>query len=63
MIMIILKMYFVEFGSRIPGSYDYTYVMASDPETALKLAKPMLETNRLFPDFLNKFGKFTVTEL
>lgn len=58
-----MKVFIVSFGSRIVGSYDYTYVMANNSQEALEKGKSMLNTNKLSPDFLNSYGCFNVREV
>ena len=56
-----MKLYKVAFGSRISGSQDYCYVLAESEKEALDKGKEMLDTHRLIPDFLNKYGMYSVT--
>ena len=58
-----MKLFKVTFGSRIVGSHDYTYVMAENENEALKIAKPMLNTHKLSPDFLNQYSRYNVYEV
>ena len=55
-----MKLYKVAFGSRISGSQDYCYVLAESETEALDKGKEMLDTHRLVPDFLNKYGRYSV---
>lgn len=56
------KLYIVGIHSRIAGGNDYTYVMAENPEEALKIGEPMLDKHRLVPDFLNQYSRIYVRE-
>lgn len=56
------KIYKVSFGSRITGSHDHVYVVAESEKEALEKGKPMLNTHKLAPDFLNSYGRFNVCE-
>lgn len=58
-----MKTFEVSFGSRITGSHDYVVVMAESEEEAMKIGKPMLNTHKLSPDFLNSYGRYDVVEL
>ena len=58
-----MKLFMVSFGSRIARSYDYVYVMAENSSDALKIAKPMLDTHKLVPDFLNEYSRYNVREV
>ena len=56
------KEFIVSFGSNIPGSYDYVIVVAENKEEAFRIGKSMLNTHKLTPDYLNKHGRYNVTE-
>lgn len=58
-----MKLFKVSFGSRIAGSNDFTYLLASRWEEALEKGKKMLNTHKLFPDFLNAYGRYEVEEI
>lgn len=58
-----LKLYRVSLGGNIIGSQNGVIVMASDHEEALNLGKPQLNTNGLIYSFLDKRGKYKVTEI
>lgn len=55
------KLYKVEFGSNIAGSKDIVYISSENETNALNEAKPLLNTHKLVPDFLNKKGRYYVT--
>lgn len=57
------KLFLVEWRHRIAGGSDCTYVYATDVKDALERAKPMLDTHKLVPDFLNNYGRFVVTQV
>lgn len=52
-----MKLFKVSFGSKIAGSNDCTYLMANSANEALENGKKMLNTHKLFPDFLNKYSR------
>jgi hypothetical protein len=58
-----MNAYLVSFGSNIVGSHDSIVVMAKNETEALKKGKPMLNTHKLSPDFLNKYGSYSVRKL
>lgn len=58
-----MKEFIVSFGSHIAGSHDYTHVMANNEQEALEKGKSMLNTHKLYPDFLNNYGHFNVREI
>lgn len=58
-----MKLFKVSFGSRIAGSNDFTYLLASGWEEALENGKKMLNTHKLFPNFLNDYGRYEVEEV
>ena len=58
-----LKLFYVSFHSNMIGSYDATYVVAENEAKALERAKPMLNTKKLVPNFLNDYGRFHVNEI
>lgn len=58
-----MKLYKVSYGSRIPGSNDYTYLFANSAPEALEQAKKTLDANRLANERLNQLGKFTIEEV
>ena len=58
-----MKEFIVSFSSKIVGSHDYVYVVAKNADEALKIGKPMLNTRKLIPDFLNGYGRFHVCEV
>lgn len=58
-----MKLFLVSFGSRIAGSRDHVYVMAKDANEALTIGKPMLDTHKLTPEYLNQLGRYDVCEV
>jgi len=58
-----MKEYIVSFVSYIADSHDHVYIMAENKMEALKIGKSMLNTHKLVPDFLNKYGRFNVHEV
>ena len=58
-----MNLYIVSFGSHIAGSHDHVYVMSKNEYEALKIGKPKLDTHKLFPDFLNRCGRFSVSKV
>ena len=58
-----MKEYIVSFGSNIAGSRDHVYVMAESEMEALAKGKPMLNTHKLSPDFLNQYSRYSVREV
>ena len=56
-------MYRVSFCSRIAGSNDSVCVMAKSEQEALEIGKPMLNTHKLTPDFLNSYGRYSVEKV
>ena len=57
------KVYRVQFGSRIAGSADSVVVIAQSEDEAMEIAKPMLNTRKLVPDFLNRYGQYFAEEV
>ena len=57
------KIYRVRFGSRIAGSADSVVVIAQSEDEAMEIAKPMLNTHKLAPDFLNRYGQYFAEEV
>lgn len=55
-----MEMYRVNFCSRIAGGNDSVCIMANSEQEALKMGKPMLNTHKLTPDFLNNYGRYKV---
>lgn len=55
-----MNLYLVSYGSKIIGSNDFVYVIAESEKEALKIAKPMLNTHKLYPDFLNNYSRYHV---
>jgi hypothetical protein len=58
-----MRLFKVSFGSHIVGSHDHVYVMADNEQMALRIAKPMLNTHKLNPDFLNQYGRYAVSKV
>lgn len=58
-----MKTYRVSFGSNIVGSHDSVIVYGKDENEALAMAKKMLNTHKLIPACLNKYGRYTVVEV
>lgn len=58
-----MKTYKVCFGSNIVGSHDHVYVVANNEQEAFAKGKPMLNTHKLHPDFLNSYGRYSVYEI
>lgn len=57
-----MKIFRVSFGSNIVGSHDCVTVLAENEADALEKGKPMLNTHKLIPNFLNKFGRYNAVE-
>ena len=58
-----MKTFKVSFGSRIAGSHDSVVVVAENEEEAFEKGKPMLNTHKLSPDYLNNYGRYDVVEV
>ena len=58
-----MKEYKVYFRNNIAGSYDSTVILAENEFEAIEKGKPMLNTHKLAPDFLNKYGRYGVEEI
>ena len=58
-----MKEYKVYFRNNIAGSYDSTVILAENEFEAIEKGKPMLNTHKLVPDFLNKYGRYGVEEI
>ena len=58
-----MKEYKVYFRNNIAGSYDSTIILAENEFEAIEKGKPMLNTHKLVPDFLNKYGRYGVEEI
>ena len=58
-----MNMYRVSFSSRISGGSDNVCIMAKSEQEALEKGKPMLNTNKLVPSFLNGYGRYSVEKI
>ena len=58
-----MKPFRVSFGSKIAGSTDSVIVLAENAEKAFEKARPMLDTHKLIPDFLNQYSRYMVYEI
>lgn len=55
-----MKTYKVKFVSKIAGGSDHVFVIAESEQKALEIGKPMLNTHKLVPDFLNSYSRYSV---
>lgn len=55
-----MKAFIVCWHHHIAGGSDHVCVMAKDEREALQKGKPMLNTHKLHPDFLNNYGMYYV---
>lgn len=58
-----MKMYRVSAVSKLAGGNDNVCVMAESVQMAFLIGKPMLNTHKLIPAFLNGFVRYDVEEI
>lgn len=58
-----MKPFKVSFGSKIAGSTDSVIVLAESADKAFEKARPMLNTHKLSPDFLNQYSRYNIYEI